>query len=64
MRYTKFTHDLCEYNNQNVFSTHCEFSGSTTNSEKKDIQVICEFLCQRGYIFSVGNLQNIVVGEI
>ena len=64
MKYTKFTHDLCEYNNQNVFSTHREFSGSTTNSEKNDIQVVCEFICQRGDIFSAGNLQNNVAGEI
>ena len=41
-----------------------EFLSSTANSEDKDIQVIYKFLCQLGDIFTQGNLQNLVTGEI
>ena len=64
MKYTKFIDDLHEYNNQNKYSSNHEFSSSTNNSEDKAIQVICEFLCQRGDILSEGHLRNLVTGEI
>ena len=63
MKYTKFLDNLWECYKQNQYSTHHEFSNSTTSSRDKDIQVICKFLCQSGDICSEGNLQNIVTGE-
>lgn len=64
MKYTKFVNGLCEYNSQSKYLSHYEFLSSTTNSEDKDIQVIYKFLCQLGDIFTQGNLQNLVTGEI
>ena len=56
MKCTKFIEDLYKHKNQNEYSTHHEFSNSTTSFEDNDIQVICEFLCKFCDIFSEGNL--------
>ena len=52
MKYAKFFDDVCEFNY------------STTASEERNIQTICQFLSQRGDIFDEGDIQNIVTGEI
>ena len=64
MKYAKFIDDVCEFNAQDEYSTHHEFSSSTTASEESNIQTICQFLPQRGDIFGEGELQNIIPGEI
>ena len=64
MKYAKFIDDVCEFNAQDEYSTHHEFSSSTTASEESNIQTICQFLSQRGDIFGEGELQNIITGEI
>ena len=64
MKYAKFIDDVCEFNAQDEYSTHHEFSSSTTASEESNIQTICQFLSKLGDIFHEGDLQNIVTGEI
>ena len=64
MKYAKFIDDVCEFNAQDEYSTHQEFSSSTTASEESNIQTICQFLSQLGDIFDEGDFQNIVTGEI
>ena len=64
MKYAKFIDDVCEFNAQNEYSTHHEFSSSTTASEESNIQTICQFFSQRGDIFDEGDFQNIATGEI
>ena len=63
MEYAKFIDDVCEFNAQDEYSTHHEFSNSTA-SEESNIQAICHFLSQRGDKCDEGDLQNIVTGEI